>query len=488
VRRARAAAGRRGTWAALAAGALLAALYCAAAAARTWPLIDGDGPALFPPAVELSLGRPLTNPVWPAPLADSIDGPGGRRLVYHGFLYAVLTGTLGRALGGGAQATVQAAYLVHWLAACLAALATLLWVRLDRRPDQALAGALPLSMLALSTSTHGRMEPLVLLVVALALVGWRLLASPGRDAAAGAAAALLVFASPACGVLAFCVLPAALAGSGPDAATGRRAAAAAAGAAAGAALAIGAYPYPIADWVAGVARYSRIVLALPSGQRFVATWVAAPQAPLLALTFGGPALLALHHLGRAGRSLPPLRRTVVGVAAALFALGLARIAFMKTEASYNAIVWIPLLAALAGRRPRPPLVAWLLVAALALPATGGARSAALLARQFRADAVSFAEVRGLLGALPAADTAVATSLWLAAPDPAAAHYAERDDGARRWVVRAQTHSGRTDPPAVEGYAVRRHRYGPGVRVLGLPLSRTPNGWEYALYERRIPAP
>lgn len=105
----------------------LTAAFCAAASVKMWPLIDGDGPAYFPPVIEWSVGRPLTNPLWLAPLDDSIDGPGGRRYIYHGFLYALVVGGMARQLGGGARPSVAAAYVVHWLVACAGTLALLSW-------------------------------------------------------------------------------------------------------------------------------------------------------------------------------------------------------------------------------------------------------------------------------------------------------------------------------------------------------------------------
>ena len=71
------------------------------ASIEVWPLLDGDAPAYFSPAVELSLDRGFRNGVWLPPLDDSIDGAGGRRYVYHGFVYPLIIGWLAKANGGG---------------------------------------------------------------------------------------------------------------------------------------------------------------------------------------------------------------------------------------------------------------------------------------------------------------------------------------------------------------------------------------------------
>src|SRR5262245_2906245 len=136
----------------------LATLFCIAAAVKTWPVIDGDGPAYFPAAVEWSAGRALTNPVWLPPLNDSLDGPGGRRYIYHGVLYQRLVGALARPFGGGPRAAVAAAYVLHWFAAIAGTLAILSWANVSRTARMSLAAVLPLSMLGLSVAWHGRVE------------------------------------------------------------------------------------------------------------------------------------------------------------------------------------------------------------------------------------------------------------------------------------------------------------------------------------------
>ena len=459
---------------------LVAGVYCAAAASKTWPIIDGDGPAYFPAAVEWSLGHPLTNPVWLPPLDDSIDGPGGRRFTYHGFVYARVVGGMAHLIGGGAEATVAVAYLFHWLAAVAAAFAVRAWLPHDSRVRW-LTPLLPLTMLAVSVSTHGRVESMAVLVVSMVVLAWRCAWPPVREMFAGAGVALLTFTSPACGVVGACALAAALAHT--DRRTGARVAAAVVGGAVAAGVVIWSYPYPIADWITGVVRHSRINVALPPGQGFVTTWVRAAELPLLIVTVGVVAGSAAIYARALAPSLMHTRRIVFTLAVLAFAAGLTRVAFVKTEAFYNAVVWLPLLGALAVATRARMAGAVALGVALVLPVVGLVRSSVVLAHQFRTGAVTFAEVRDVMTALPGGEFSVTGGLWLAVDLPASAVFTTRDRPERRFFVLQQVNTGQTTPPAIDGYAVRLDRFGRGARVLGIPVSRTGGGWNFAVYEQ-----
>ena len=90
---------------------LLVLAFSFLASFKSWPLLDGDAPYFMVPAPEFSEGRGLINPVWIPPLDDSVDGVGGRRYIYHGFLYPLLIGRLGAILGGGGAARLTS---LHW--------------------------------------------------------------------------------------------------------------------------------------------------------------------------------------------------------------------------------------------------------------------------------------------------------------------------------------------------------------------------------------
>src|SRR5262245_50247885 len=189
---------------------LAAAGFSVLASARMWPLIDGDGPSLFPAVIEWSEGRPLTNPVWPPQqLDEGIDVAGAHRFTYHGFLYPMVVGELARLLGGGPRPSIGAAYIVHLLAAGVSASAILACSSLAPGFQVPMALILVPAMFALSLAWHGRVEPLAMLVVSAAILGWRY-AARWRDTLVGATAAVIFFTSPAAGILAMCVAGAAL--------------------------------------------------------------------------------------------------------------------------------------------------------------------------------------------------------------------------------------------------------------------------------------
>jgi hypothetical protein len=470
----------------------LTALFCSAAAWKVWPVIDGDGPAYFPPAVEWSLGRPLTNPLWLPPLDDSIDGPGGRRYIYHGFLYQMIVGTTGRWLGGGPEATVRAAYVVHWLAALVAALAILSWAQLKGSIGLAAALLLPMAMLGLSVAWHGRMEPFAILLVAAVSLGWYWLEGSWlREATAGAGTALLFFTSPACGVVGGCLLLSAIIASQDPAAPisfSRKLATTTAGFCLATIAAVWVFPYPIFDWVEGVRRHGRIHLGLAIGQGFVDTWLTRPELPLLAASLALLAVAATPNFWALGRVLPRPRRIAFGVFVVLFFAGLTVIAFLKTEASYNAVVYMPLLAS-AGVARRPcgsrSWRSYAVLVALLFPAAGLFRSSVILAGRFGSHAVGFREVRETIQQLTPLGCEITSGLWMAADDVTRVTIRNGSSPEQRFVIRQQTYTGRADPPEFPGYTLVENRYGRGLNVLGLPLTRTPGGWEFAVYERRI---
>src|SRR5262245_6842327 len=469
----RGAASRR---AALLLSLALAALYCILAANRLWPLIDGDGTAYFPPVIEWSVYRPLTNPVWLPPLNDSIDGPDGRRFIYHGFLYALVVGHISRQLGGGPGPSVAAAYLIHWLVACSGTFAVLIWAQARGGARARLRMGLPPALLALSLAWHGRVEPLALLLVTVACWSWRVLRDPWREMCAGATASLVLATSPTSGVLAGCLVGAALAISRDDLRLWRRLSCVIAGYSIGAAVAVALYPYPIRDWVGGLIRHGRIHLALPVGQGIVATWLARPELPLLIVSFGLIVIAAVSRLCD-----PDQRpRNAALVLLLAFAIGVTRLAFWKTEASYNAVVWMPLLVCFAvsgHKRWRE----WAVIGALLLPAMGFVRSSVMLARQFQPDSISFRDAQARIRELAPSGCAVTSGLWMAAFGSEAV-VTNSTDQPDRFFVQQQTFMGLRAPRERPGYRLIENRFGEGFTVLGLPLSRTPGGWNFAVYE------
>ncbi len=462
--------------------AAMAIGYCVLAAAKTWPLMDGDGVAYFPPVVEWSLNRPLTNPVWLPPLDDSIDGPGGRRYIYHGFLYSLAVGGLARRLGGGPQAAVAAAYVLHGLVALAGALVVLFWAEVRGPARVLLAGLLPVAWLELSVTWHGRVEPLAILLTAVGCWGWGALRTPWREGVVSLAAMLLFFTSPACGFLGGCCAAAAIVHSHDASLVWPRLFAIAAGAVLSVAVVIFVYPFPILDWVGGVIRHGRIHLGLPVGRGFVATWLASPQLPLLVVSF---ALLAVAAAMRVIDARPRDSKTQTVAFAALaatFGLGVARLAFLKSEASYNAVAWMPLLASIAASS-RTRWQSWAVVIAFVFPVIGFVRSTAVLASQLQPHAVSFRDAQEAIRGLTPSGCSVSSGLWMAASGSAAVTAGGMPSTPARYYVRQQANFGLSSPPELPGYRLVENRFGGGVRLFGLPLARTAGGWNFAVYER-----
>jgi len=245
------------------------------------------------------------------------------------------------------------------------------------------------------------------------------------------------------------------------------------------------YPYPIFDWIEGVRRHSKMHLALPMGQGFVATWLTRPELPLLGLSFGLLGVAAVTRITLVARSLERSHLIVFGLLLVLFSAGFIRIAILKTEASYNnAVVWVPLLACLGlsgnpGRRR-----SWLVVLALVLPAMGIARSSVILAGQFDSRAVGFREVREKIREMTPLGCAVSPGLWMAVDDVTKVTFTNPADPQQRFFVRQETNTGQSYPTDYPGYELLDNRFAPGIKVFGLPLARTSGGWQFAVYEEQ----
>jgi len=461
----------------------IAALYCVIAASNVWPAIDGDGAAYFTPAVEWSRGHALVNPVWLPPLNDSIDGSGSRRYVYHGFLYQMVVGKIGRSLGAAPGGAVRAAYLIHWLAAVLTSAAILIWSQFTGIWRTLAAIVLPIAMLALSVSCHGRMEPLAILLIGAATLCWYFVASPWRETCVGITVSLLAFTSPTCGALAGVVLLIALFAVREPIRL-EQVFGAAIGMLCASVAAIWWYPYPISDWIGGVWRHSHIYVSLTPFQGFVTTWLTRPDLPSFLLSFGVIAIGAISWLFHRGREIN--RGWILWIPAFVFMLALWRLAFVKSEAVYNAVVWTPLLACLAAANRQSSLRAAMLVLALLAPVAGLTRNALLLASS-RSEAPSFAQLHERLATVDHGELAVSSGLWLAVDNPVRVQVTPSDAPTGSTFVEQQAYTGRSSPRQYDGYRLVENRFGPPITLLGLPISRGSSGWSYAVYVRDITA-
>ena len=460
-------------------GVAATVLFAGLASLKTWPVLDGDAPAYFSPAVEFSQGRALTNPTWLPPLDESIDGPGGRRYIYHGFVYPLLIGWLGRFAGGGAAACVAWMHFFNVIAALSCAVGVLGFCRTQDGFRKILSFMLPLFFFALCEAYAGRPEPAVFLLMGLGLIAVQNLRGTLLSCALSFLCGLVFLASPAIGVL--ILLPwLAFRISRKEKISLTEIAFSVSAVLAALALCFSFYPYSPTEWLQGVWRHSRINLALPQGQGFLQTWISRAQTPLLIFTFGITALLALRCVLQGIRNQTIAARYNFAALLFFFLFGVGKVAFFKTEASYNAVVWIPLFLAvlLSGEIKKASRIAPLF--ALALPILGLARSSLVLIQQFKAEAVLFQEVQEVILAKEKDGIQISPGLFLAAPDPRQVSFGEMETP---WRMEQQTNRGVSQPPEIPGYRLVKNRFGSPIRILSLPISRAPGGWEYSLYQR-----
>ena len=449
-----------------------------------WPPLDGDAPAYFAPAVEFSQGRGLVNPVWLPPLDDSIDGPGGRRYIYHGFVYPLIIGWLGKINGVGAEACVGWMHIFNVLVALVAAWGVMGFCRLGGLWRGFLAFFCQLAWFAFCEGLVGRPEPVVLLWLGIGLIAVK--KAPGFcPFLLPFFAGMIFFSSPAAGVLAF-VLLAAFRLTQKSEFRFQELAVGLTGALGAAGICFVCYPYPVVDWIIGVWRHSRINLGLSQGQGFFPTWIGRAQTPLLLLTFAVPFVLASWSLFKIVLRLSPLRRIIFCSLGLAFLSGLAKVAFFKTEASYNAVVWIPVAVAIVAGIFQARVTRMILLGSLCLPVLGLARSALILGNQFTKNAVSFHEVQRVINSKVGQGVEVSSGLFLAVPDPWLVSFTGANltsETLPKWRIEQQTYRGAQSPPSLAGYELVENRFGRGVKILGVPVSRTPGGWEYAVFRR-----
>jgi len=81
---------------------------------------------------------------------------------------------------------------------------------------------------------------------------------------------------------------------------------------------------------------------------------------------------------------------------------------------------------------------------------------------------------------------VSSGLFLAVPDPWLVSFTGANltsETLPKWRIEQQTYRGAQSPPSFAGYELVENRFGRGVKILGVPVSRTPGGWEYAVFRR-----
>lgn len=464
---------------------LLVLAFSFLASFKSWPLLDGDAPYFMVPALEFSEGRGLINPVWIPPLDESVDGVGGRRYIYHGFLYPLLIGRLGAILGGGGAACLTSIHWFNLVAALVSAAGVLAFAWGSEIGRKVFSFALPLVFFVLCEAMMGRPEPIAIFLLGCALLAGKNISFPKLSGLWCFLGVLLFFSSPGLGVLGgVLLLLARLRDKQPPRLSD--AVWAIGGILGGLLLCSSVYPYPLVDWFQGVKTYGQNVLFQPAWQGFVPTWITRPQTPFLLVTLAVPAVMAAATLRHRPEGVSLLRWIASLVVAVVFGGLLFKLAFVKTEASYNAVVWLPVFLAGILVCSQSVMKNPLILICLALPLLGWLRSWICLLHQTRENTVGFAEVQEIIRGKEKEGIQVSRGLFLAVSNPEKVFFEQshgNPPGIPGWRIEQQTNRGLREPPEFPGYRLVENRFGPPIKILGLPISRTPGGWEYALYRR-----
>jgi hypothetical protein len=417
---------------------------------------------------------------------DTIDGPGGRRHISHGFLSQLLIGLAASVTGGDAPQCVAWSYAVLFLAAAVGGLAVLSWrpIQIGSGLSGGLLGFLSVTgFFALAFAWFGRVEPMVMLWASCAILALRTLPSMLALFIGGAALGLIAWTSPISAVLGTMLLAIYMLVR-PDVLRAGPIALVMAGGVVATAVSLSIYPYTLNEWIGGTIRHSRIHFDHPAFQGLMQTWVARPHIPLLVVTVGLLTWGALLALLKLTSGMVRWRRALVAICVLLFAVAMFRLTVVRGEAAYNIVPLLPVFAAAALHGARISAIPLALIVALALPTAGLARSSVLFASQ-AANGPGFEEVREAIAERVDEGILVSKGLWLAVPELERVSYGRPEfvQQRPRWFIDQQLATGRTSPLAYSGYRLVQDRFSGPVKVFGFPISRAPTGWQYALYEK-----
>lgn len=473
------------SWPWYAVGLFLCFLFALESSRQMWPPLDGDGAILFPPAVELSLDRELKNPVWVWPLDESIDGAGGRRLVYHGFLYQMMVGKIAAAFGGGPSASFWTMHGFNFLSAAICSLAVLTWIPPGTPWIRTLSFLMPIQTFAVLEAWAGRPEPLVLLGLGIGLLAWKGLAPARAWIICSTLLPVFLFASPAAGMLAL-ILLAALFLFLPDRSKLQTLGISGLMVGAASVVLFSFYPYSLTDWFNGLRAHGRISFAVAPFQGLYTSWVKRLDFPLAALVLGIPFGISLMAATRRTLTISWIGKIFFWVFALAGVIFLARVSLMKAEAVYNAAIFLPLGWAVAWSHSSTRIRAViLLLSGLPLLAGFGWKGVVLLERA-KTDSVSFTELQKTIREKTVEGVAVPPAFYLACSDPWKVSFSDPDqagDEGAPWLIAKQANTGFVSPRDLPGFGIVDNRFGAPLRIFGFPISNSPKGWEYALYKK-----
>ncbi len=446
------------------------------------PIPLGDAVWFYPIAYTFANKGTLAHPFL-NPLADS----GGGALVWHGWLYPYVMGTLARWTGG----TMRAVYLGEVLLMAVGLMAALRLVaqRLDRH--RLLAGAVVVVAGSALWASAGRPELLALVLLMWGVVflpylrGWTL------PLAGGVLLGLVAITQPTVGLLAALALTVAFAYTYAWRICLAYTAAAAAAALLTTVIATWAlYPYGVGVWLGGLAEHAART-ASRQNDRLGYYFLFLPNQPLVGLWFvlgaGVGGWLLASRRARPGAPLV-FGGTLVLLAAAAWYLGVR-----VPPTHYNITVFVPLIAWLVAivyariRDGRMRRLIQVSVVGLAISiGLGTARVALVAVSSLTTGVRANAAEAGVETYLRAGHrVTVPASLLAAMPalhgrdgvQPAS----DRHDAGNLLVVQ-QAGSGQVAAPTVPGHKLLEDRFRPHpVTLGGVRIANTPLTYELAVY-------
>jgi dolichol-phosphate mannosyltransferase len=453
-----------------------------------WPVHVGDEIAFMPPMLARAQGHGLVNEIRPVDRERDPSGKG--RFVHHGFLGAMVVGSVAPPSYRGVEATLTALGI-----GALGLSAGLFWMLLGPFASGAALFLPAAGVLALSTPLfgfQGRPEPFAMLLLA----GFSVVALASRRArlaVAGIAIGVLGCAHPIACLLAFFLAAAALFAKNPPAKAAKSLATLCA-AAIGAAVPLFLwFPFDLAGWIRGNISHAEVAVLGGAKSSLAAGWLLYTQtfgaAPIFLLA-GGWALAALVRALRGRRE--PFSRVFAAAAAAAFAAIAWFVGVRIAWRSYDVLLLSPVVlgwlvfeaSRRTGRRGEPALV----VAALFLAAfSGGFLRVSLVRWAIQDRAVSYDEARDRLSELDRASPSpvlVSNAAFTLIDDARGFRLLSRTDRivAGQPLFLAQAFSGWDSPPALPGFTLVEDRFTrERPRWLGIPIARNVPGYNYAVY-------
>jgi hypothetical protein len=463
-----------------------------ATTAAGFPLLGVDGRVFLPQALTYAQSGELINHAWQP--AASLDPTGNERMLYHGFLYPMVIGTL---IGAPRSENLVLTLAAIQTLAALALPLLLLDLRRRRGIPITLGGWFWTLAFGVATSVYtygspGRAEPLVaLLIMTAVVVGWRL-PVPWRIRGTGILLGVVASLDPLVGLLAALITLPVCAWTMPP--RGLVTAALVAGGYAMACFALlitCIYPYSWNDWVLGMLRMGGHALKDGRPSEAFAHWMTnGPNwmLPVAVMVIGAGA-------GWLARGRGPASPVAFAVLTVLALAAMVRFTIIQHWAVYNLAPFIPLgmiAPYLAVTAPRAALAFRLSIAAcLSVIAIGVVRDLAL--RGFWLDdGISLRDAKARIArfsaAHPQARIAFTEPLYTLVDDVRKVDFfVDVPPPSATMIVLPQAYEKNATPPHVRGFSLLEDHFQQSTPVLfGVTLAADQKGCGFAIYQRNEP--